>query len=136
MTVPAPGAIGRCPCGTGLIFDECCRPAVTDDRPAPTAEALMRSRFTAFALGLADYLSASWHPSTRPAELNLDPTLTWYRLDIESRSGGSPFDTEGQVAFAAHYRDDSGARGVLREHSRFLRVEGRWLYVDGVLTTD
>ena len=92
----------------------------------------MRSRFTAFALGDRNHLLASWHPDTRPAVLDLDESMRWYRLDIESSSGGSPFDVEGEVTFTAYYR--SGAeRGTLHERSRFTRSNGRWLYVDGVV---
>lgn len=93
----------------------------------------MRSRFTAFATGDRDHLLRSWHPRTRPADLDLDPALRWYRLDIESTSGGSPFDTRGEVAFTAFYRVEGGSPGTLKEHSRFERFEGRWVYVDGVV---
>lgn len=92
----------------------------------------MRSRFTAFAIGDADHLLASWHPATRPRSLDLDDGLVWYRLDIESTSGGSPFDTEGEVEFTAHHRGNGG-RGELHERSRFERVEGRWFYLDGIV---
>lgn len=96
----------------------------------------MRSRFTAFAAGNEPYLLATWHPSTRPASLELDPTLRWYRLDILATSGGI-FDSTGTVEFAAYYRSEPGTpedervRGVQREKSRFERVNGEWMYVDG-----
>lgn len=80
----------------------------------------MRSRFSAFVLGLSDYLLASWHPSTRPATLELDDT-EWRRLQIVDVSGDV-------VEFRASYRG-----GLLHERSRFARVDGRWLYVDGDL---
>lgn len=92
----------------------------------------MRSRFTAFALGDVDHLLATWHPSTRPADVDIDPEVRWYRLDVESVTGGGPFDDRGEVAFRAHHRS-SGGRGVLSERSRFVRVDGRWLYLDGVV---
>ena len=69
----------------------------------------MRSRFTAFALGDADYLLKSWHPTTRPRSLQLDPDLRWYRLDIIGRSKGALLDTEGTVEFVAHYRSPAGS---------------------------
>lgn len=103
------------------------------DRRAPTAEALMRSRFTAFATGDRNYLLHSWHPRTRPAELDLDDAMRWYRLDIESTHRGSPFDTTGEVAFTAFYRVKGGKSGNLNEHSRFERYDGRWVYVDGAI---
>lgn len=93
----------------------------------------MRSRYSAFAIGgpdLARYLLATWHPSTRPATLELDQSTQWRRLDGVRTTAGGPFDADGTVDFVAHYRDDGG-RGVLREHSRFVREDGAWLYVDG-----
>ena len=94
----------------------------------------MRSRFTAFAVGDAAYLVESWHSTTQPPELDLDDSYRWTRLDIESTSGGGLLESEGTVEFAAHYRQD-GARGVLREHSRFVKENGRWRYLDGTVAT-
>jgi len=92
----------------------------------------MRSRYTAFAVGDAEYLLASWHPDTRPVSIDLDDEQRWLHLTIESSSGGGPFDTEGMVEFTAVYRTPDG-RGRLHERSRFVREDGRWLYVDGVV---
>src|SRR6478752_2346968 len=118
-----------CPCGSGRGYEVCCGP-LHAGLPASTAEALMRSRFSAFALGLAEYLLASWHPSTRPASLELDDGTVWRRLQIVDTVAGGPDDAEGVVEFRASYRDTDGA-GVLHERSRFTRVDGRWAYVDG-----
>lgn len=90
----------------------------------------MRSRFTAFAVGDEAYLLRSWHPSTRPRRVEIDPGLRWLRLDIVDTVDGGPFDREGIVEFTAHYRS-TDARGQLHERSSFVR-EGSWLYVDGV----
>ncbi len=90
----------------------------------------MRSRFSAFAVGNPDYLIATWHPTTRPTELELDADRRWYRLDIIATIGGSPFETTGTVEFEAYYRSPAGA-GSQHEVSRFVREDGRWLYVDG-----
>lgn len=90
----------------------------------------MRSRFSAFALGLAEYLLASWHPDTRPAELELDADVTWRRLQIVDTVAGGAEDATGVVEFRASYRGPEGA-GFLHERSRFARVDGRWLYRDG-----
>jgi SEC-C motif-containing protein len=90
----------------------------------------MRSRFSAFALGLDGYLLTSWHPATRPAELDLDPDLTWRRLQIVDTVAGGPEDATGVVEFRASYRGPDGA-GLLHERSRFERVDGRWVYRDG-----
>ncbi len=92
----------------------------------------MRSRFTAFAVADVDYLRTSWHPRTCPADLTLDDDLTWYRLDIESTSGGGPFDTTGEVEFIAYHRSPVG-RGTLHERSTFEKLDGRWVYVEGVI---
>lgn len=91
----------------------------------------MRSRYSAFVLGDADYLLHSWHPSTRPSAMELDPEVTWKRLLIESVSAGGPFDDRGEVIFTAIARTTAG-RMEQRERSRFARAdEGRWVYLDG-----
>ncbi|MFJ4221374.1 YchJ family protein [Curtobacterium luteum] len=122
----------RCPCLSGNPYGECCGP-LHAGAPAPTAERLMRSRFTAFALGLPEYLLATWHHSTRPASLELDEAQRWTRLDIVGSRAGGPFDTEGTVAFRAWWRSDT-ERGVLEETSTFVREGVRWSYVDGVVS--
>jgi SEC-C motif-containing protein len=99
---------------------------------APTAEALMRSRYSAFATGNAEYLLHSWHPDTRPPTLTLDPAQRWQRLEIVGATGGGLLHAEGTVEFRAHYRHSSHS-GVLHERSRFSRIDGRWVYVDGNL---
>jgi SEC-C motif-containing protein len=90
----------------------------------------MRSRFSAFALGLAPYLRESWHPSTRPAALDLDDDVTWRRLQIVDTVAGGPHDETGLVEFRASFRGPEGA-GLLHELSRFARDGDRWFYVDG-----
>lgn len=117
-----------CPCLSGLPYDECCAPLHRGDARAATAEQLMRSRFSAFAVGDADYLIATWHASTRPTSLDLDADRRWYRLDILTKSAGGPLDREGTVEFEAFYRSPAGA-GSQRENSRFVREDGRWYYV-------
>ncbi|TPW73745.1 YchJ family protein [Schumannella sp. 10F1B-5-1] len=118
-----------CPCGAGA-YGTCCAPAHAGTAPAPTAERLMRSRFSAFALGLADYLLRSWHPSTRPATLELDADTVWRRLQIVDTAAGAEADAAGKVEFRASFRGADGA-GVMHERSRFTRVDGLWVYVDG-----
>lgn len=121
----------RCPCGTGLTYAECCGPFHQGGR-APTAGTLMRSRFSAFAVGDATYLLRTWHPSTRPHDVVLDPGTRWYRLDVLRTERGGLLDDDGVVEFRAHHRSADG-RGALHEVSRFVREGGRWLYVDGVV---
>jgi SEC-C motif-containing protein len=127
---PAPAPDDRCPCLSGEVFGACCARFLGGAAHAPTAVQLMRSRYTAFALGAAEYLLATWHPSTRPARLETDRALRWYRLDIVRTERGGPLDTTGVVEFVARYRAD-GDRGELHETSRFARERGRWFYVDG-----
>jgi SEC-C motif-containing protein len=119
-----------CPCLSGLPYPECCG-AFHDGTPAPTAERVMRSRYSAYSLGLPQYLLDTWHPSTRPAQLLLDAGIRWYRLDILGRSRGGMLDAEGTVEFEAFYRAGT-ERGSQHENSRFVKESGRWYYVDGI----
>jgi len=121
--------IQRCLCLSGDSYDECCAPFHRGESWPPTAERLMRSRYSAFALGDITYLLASWHPDTRPVSLELDPDLRWYRLAIVGRTAGGLLDTTGMVDFRAYWRATDGASGVQRENSRFARVERRWAYL-------
>jgi len=90
----------------------------------------MRSRYTAFVEGRGDYLLATWHSSTRPAALDPDPEQRWLGLSVRATEGGGEQDVEGRVEFVARSRVHG--RGVrLHERSRFLREDGRWMYVDG-----
>jgi SEC-C motif-containing protein len=118
----------RCPCGTGENYDNCCGPLHTGDRTAATAEQLMRSRFSAFAVGDTAYLLATWHPSTRPESLEPDPGRRWTRLDVLATTGGSPFHDSGTVEFRAHYRHE-GRPGSMHELSTFTRENGQWRYL-------
>ena len=95
----------------------------------------MRSRYTAFAVGDAGYLLATWHPDTRPGDLALDDAVRWTGLEILATSGGRLLAAEGTVEFRASYRTvgRAGSRtGSQHERSRFVRVDGRWRYLDGV----
>lgn len=130
--MPAPD---RCPCLSGETYDACCGPLHRGDATAPTAEQLMRSRYSAFAVGDAAYLRATWHPRTRPRDLELDPDVRWYRLDVLATTAGGPFDTAGTVEFRAHHRGPDG-RGSLHEVSRFVREGGAWSYLDGDVADD
>ncbi|WP_212844380.1 YchJ family protein [Catellatospora sp. IY07-71] len=116
-----------CPCGSGQAYPDCCA-RWHRGADAPTAEQLMRSRFSAFALGDPAYLLRTWHPTTRPRELDLAGGPRYTRLEVLAADRGSMFDTEGTVLFRAHYRD-GGRADVLEEHSRFVREDGRWYYV-------
>ena len=121
----------RCPCLTGLHYDECCGPIHAGTRAAATAEQLMRSRYSAYAVGDAHYLLASWHPETRPATLTLDVNMRWYRLDILATTRGGLLANDGTVKFRAYYRPPDGP-GDQHEVSRFAKHAGAWVYVDAV----
>ncbi|GAA1949540.1 YchJ family protein [Microbacterium deminutum] len=123
----------QCPCGSGERFDGCCAPLLRGDEAAPSAERLMRSRYTAFVVGDARYLRETWHPGTRPEALDLDPSLRWSGLEITDVEAGVDGDRRGAVEFRAHWRDGD-ATGVLAERSRFVRQSGRWWYLDGAVS--
>jgi len=91
----------------------------------------MRSRYSAFVLGDTGYLLATWHPTTRPRTVRLDPGVRWTGLDVLASSGGSLLAGEGTVEFRAH-RVVDGVAGWQHERSRFVREGGRWCYLDGV----
>ncbi|UZD66144.1 YchJ family protein [Marinobacter sp. AN1] len=116
----------ECPCGSGRPYRDCCR-RYHQGEAAPTPEALMRSRYSAFVLKLTNYLLTTWHPDTRPASLPLDDSPDWKSLQV--LSSGEQGDS-GQVHFRAVYRLPGGF-GYLEEASDFVREDGRWLYVSG-----
>ena len=122
--------MSACPCGSGRALEACCGRYHAGE-PAPDAEALMRSRYSAYVLGLEDYLRATWHPSTCPAALDLHtpPVPQWRGLEVKAHA---PQDaTHATVEFVARYKLN-GRAFRLHETSRFEKVDGRWLYVDGV----
>ena len=125
---PAP-----CPCGRSdakgrvLSLADCCAP-LHQGQPAPDAERLMRSRYSAFALGLAEYLLLTWHPSTRPESVEMEPGAQWLGLEIKDHRHTGVDSAE--VIFVARFR--LAGRAVRQhERSRFVREGGHWFYVDG-----
>ena len=119
-------SMDECPCGRAP-YAECCGPLLEGQRAAETPEELMRSRYTAFAKGDRFHLARTWHPLSRPDDVSVDPSMRWTGLEIVTSS----VDGEtGTVDFIAAYENQDGA-GELREHSRFVRRAGRWVYVDG-----
>lgn len=117
-----------CVCGSGRAADACCARFHAGEA-APTPEALMRSRYSAFVLDLRDYLLATWHPTTRPSTLPPpEPGLKW--LGLEVKHSALQDAEHGTVEFVA--RSKLGGRAHrLHENSRFVREDGRWYYVDG-----
>lgn len=122
-----------CPCGSTKPYTACCAPYIEGNAPAPIAEALMRSRYTAYTLLREDYLLATWHTSTRPTSLDLaaDAATKWIGLEVkchEQQDTGHAI-----VEFVARYKVNGRAHR-LHEVSRFVREDGRWFYVDGDVT--
>ncbi len=119
-----------CPCGSGNDFKRCCQPYLEQTSNAPTAEALMRSRYTAFVMLDEDYLRYSWHPDTCPENIRLNERTQWLGLKIKSTLAGEEKDDTGEVEFVARSKIN-GEASRLHETSRFSRFENRWVYVSG-----
>ena len=121
-----------CPCGNAnKEYTDCCARYLNGREDAATAEALMRSRYTAYTLENEDYLLATWHPSTRPDSLKLAGGLhkKWLGLRISRHEQNG--EDHSVVEFVARYKV-GGRAHRLHEISRFVRESGRWFYVDGV----
>lgn len=129
-----------CPCGRvvgnkPVTFAACCARYLDhfSTTPAPDAESLMRSRYSAFVLGRTDYLAATWHATTRPVDVAASPGTKWLGLDVLQHTVQDADHAE--VEFVARYRE--AGRGVrIHERSRFVREGRRWFYVDGDLHGD
>lgn len=140
-----PSTSASCPCG-GPSYANCCGPYIEGAAIAPTAEALMRSRYTAYTLRLEPYLLATWHASTRPTEpiVSKEEKLQWLGLEVKSalrlrqRKAESMqaemLASRDSVEFVARFKVNGRAQR-LHEVSNFVREEGvggpRWFYVDG-----
>lgn len=118
------GRVATCPCGLAARYPACCG-RFHRGGSAPSAELLMRSRFSAFAVGDAGYLLRTWDVSTRPVSLVLDAAIVWKRLTVLS---SSEVGSAGTVEFEARFVH-GGVPGMLRENSSFRRVGGAWCYV-------
>ena len=125
-----------CHCGSGHAYEKCCLQYVNGSDNAPTAEALMRSRYTAYVMGDEAYLLASWFHATRPDKLNLAATnIHWSGLSICKTQAGKAGDLRGVVEFIASYVE-AGKAAQVHESSRFICQQGRWFYVDGDLISE
>lgn len=123
-----------CACGNGEPYSACCEPFHACRKIAPTAVALMRSRYSAFVYGKIDYLVETTLPASRTGDLEAHcratcESIRWIGLEIVGTSQGGPSDKFGKVEFKASYRSE-GRIKVLHEHSRFRRKGGKWYYVD------
>ena len=122
--------LNECPCGSKITYAECCARYIEGGEAVSSAEALMRSRYSAYTLLKEDYLLASWHPSTRPASLGLadEAPTKWIGLEVKRHEQQ---DAESAIVeFIARYKVNGRAHR-LHEVSRFVREAGRWFYVDG-----
>ena len=128
----------KCPCGSGLNYSNCCQPYISGKVKAPTAEALMRSRYTAYVEHAVDYILQT---CVQHGKKEIDETSTrdwsekskWLGLTIISTEKGSATDTKGTVEFKAEYERD-GMKEIHHEHAKFKKVKDEWLYEEGSVT--
>lgn len=124
-----------CPCGSQLTYQECCQPLISGEKTAQTAEALMRSRYTAHVQAEVDYIINTTHPDKRDTidrkqVLSWSKKSEWLELKIISTEEGGPEDDKGVVEFSARYREK--ARTIVHhEIAEFVRQDGNWYFVDG-----
>ncbi|MBD8490912.1 YchJ family protein [Echinicola sp. CAU 1574] len=127
--------MSKCPCGSGSDLSNCCEPIIMNFT-ATTAEKLMRSRYTAYSLGNAEYIFQTTHPSVRN-QLDLrdikewSTSNQWSKLEIMSTQKGLESDIEGVVEFKAHYTDTLSKPHIHHEISSFSKKDGQWFYVIG-----
>jgi len=124
-----------CPCGSGREYDECCRPIIEGTIKAPTAEALMRARYTAHTVKNFDFIEKSLVPSLRGSDdkeaMNRwADSVQWDGLEITDTKDGGESDEKGEVTFVAKYSFQNVPQ-ILHERAHFTKVEGEWLYEDG-----
>ncbi|MEP6904020.1 MAG: YchJ family metal-binding protein [Actinomycetota bacterium] len=126
----------NCYCCSGKLFENCCRPFINGTTKPPTALALMRSRYSAYAIGDVEYLFRTTHSSTRRLH---DPqaikewaeSCFWQKLEIETTERGSIKDKRGMVEFRAFYLDVDQQLQIHHEYSNFVKEIGNWFFVDG-----
>lgn len=123
----------NCICCSGKPYSECCKPLHDGEKYALTAEQLMRSRYTAFAMNNADYIKQTWDKHTCPDSVDFANDVTqWERLEIVETKKGGVEDNKGLVHFKAYYTQH-GKQQVLNEISRFVKNSSRWYYLDGTV---
>ena len=121
-----------CACNSGKQYAACCKPLISGNASASTAEALMRSRYVAFAARNVDYLLRTWHPSTRPASIADSSLPELYGLQIVRTEAGGETDDEGIVEFRAKHALKKKIKSI-QEVSRFVKENSEWLYVGDAL---
>ena len=122
-----------CLCGSGIDYHQCCKPFHVGEKLPATAEALMRSRYTAYAMHNASYLQETWDFTRRPEKIDFSTeNIDWLRLEITDTKKGGIKDSKGMVSFKAFYMQ-GGEEHVMNEISRFTKINGCWFYLDGVI---
>ena len=121
----------NCPCGSGKVYDKCCKPCHSGNA-APTAETLMRARYSAYCLLNESYLNHTWHPGSRPKKMHIgeESGVHWLKLDILRIEKGGANDKIGVIEFRAYYEVE-GKTGYLHETSNFVKEDNQWYYFDG-----
>jgi SEC-C motif-containing protein len=127
--------MNNCPCGSGTPYAACCEPIITGDRPAATAEELMRARYSAHVGVKVDFIFASTHPEhrqglDRESTQNWAEKTTWLGLEIVDTAQGGAADDRGEVEFIARFREKEEIR-VHHERAQFQRQDGHWYFTDG-----
>ncbi len=125
-----PGDFKLCKCGSGKAYSTCCEPYHLALKLPETAEQLMRSRYTAYALLNKDYLLKTWHESTRPDNLEFENGLSWQKLTICSTKKGRAKEAKGWVSFEAIFQIGF-SQEIMKEKSYFVKNRQGWVYVDG-----
>lgn len=128
-----------CPCGTGIAYEKCCLPAIKGERPAPTAEALMRSRYSAYVKVETDYIFETTHPKHRSdydaaGTKEWAESAEWRGLEIVSVEQGGADDTAGEVEFIARF-EEKGELKVHHEIAGFKKEKDRWFFSEGRMYT-
>ncbi len=119
-----------CPCDSGQLYGVCCAPLHTGT-PAASAEALMRSRYSAYVMRMGDYLLSSWHPKTRPPAMDFNPAITTRWLGLEIVRHAQTNADNAVVEYIARWREGGHRAQKLHEISKFQRVDGNWFYLSG-----
>ncbi len=125
-----------CPCQSGRTFGQCCAPYLAGEALPPTAEALMRSRYSAYVCEDSRYLRKTWHPTTCPPAIHFSDGVRWLGLKILETDEGKATDQRGTVKFRARFKLPTGQGQAMVEHSFFQRMQERWFYVGEVVESD
>lgn len=126
-----------CPCGSNIAYAECCEPVIKGERPASTAEQLMRSRYSAYVKKEIGYMLTSLHPDNRSdydekSTREWAESIEWQGFNILKTKNGGPEDDEGQVEFVVNYTD-RGMKAEHRELSSFKKHDGIWYFTEGII---